>query len=222
MDNAVVLIPAYNEARAIGSIIRDLKGKKLSVCVIDDGSTDGTASIAGREGAFVIRHEKNRGKGASLRDGFRYVLKEGFSMVLLMDGDGQHKTGDADNFFKKMDETGSDIVIGNRMSDASMMPVTRRVTNKFMSYMISGMCGRRIPDTQCGFKLIKRGVLEAVNLKSSNYEIESELILKAAKKGFKIEWVPIKTVYEDEKSRINPVVDTVRFIIFIIKTMMGR
>ena len=79
-----------------------------------------------------------------------------------------------------MDETGSDIVIGNRMSDASMMPVTRRVTNKFMSYMISGMCGRRIPDTQCGFKLIKRGVLEAVNLKSSNYEIESELILKAA------------------------------------------
>jgi len=91
-----------------------------------------------------------------------------------------------------------------------------------MSYLISRMCGHDIPDTQCGFRLIKRAVLESVKLSSANYEIESELLLKAAKKGFKIESVPVKTIYENESSRINPFVDTIRFIIFLIRTMAGR
>ena len=222
MEKISVLIPSYNEAKAIGGIIRELRAKDLSVCVIDDGSTDNTSSIARDAGAFVIRHEKNKGKGASLIDGFAYVLKEGFSAVLVMDGDGQHCICDIYNFFNKMESTGTDIVIGNRMSDTSLMPVARKLTNKFMSCLISKLCGHGIPDTQCGFRLIKRSVLESVKLNSSNYEIESELLLKAAKKGFKIESVPVKTIYEDEKSRINPFVDTMRFIVFLIKTMAGR
>jgi hypothetical protein len=139
-----------------------------------------------------------------------------------MDGDGQHHAGDVDNFLKKMDETNADIVIGNRMSDTSSMPLTRHLTNRIMSFFISKICGHRIPDTQCGFRLIKRSVLENIRFKSSNFEIESELLLKAAKKGFRIESVPIKTIYADEESRINPVIDTVRFIAFLIKTMVQR
>ena len=121
-----------------------------------------------------------------------------------------------------MDETCAYIVIGNRMSDTAIMPIARKLTNKFMSYLISRMCGHDIPDTQCGFRLIKRRVLESVSLNSSNYEIESELLLKAAKNGFKIESVPVKTIYEDEESRINPFVDTIRFIAFLVRTMVGR
>jgi glycosyltransferase involved in cell wall biosynthesis len=222
MEKIIALIPSYNEARAIGGIAGQLKSMGLSVCVIDDGSADDTSGIARQAGAFVIRHEKNRGKGASLIDGFGYAVKEGFSAALVLDGDGQHLVDDAGRFFKKMEETGADIVIGNRMSDTSIMPASRKLTNKFMSYLISKICGHDIPDTQCGFRLIRSRVLEGVHLKSSNYEIESELLLKAARKGFKIESVPVKTVYENEKSRINPFVDTVRFIIFLIKTMAGR
>ncbi len=222
MEKISVLIPSYNEARTIGGIIRELKGKNLSVCVIDDGSTDQTALIAEKEGAVVIRHEKNKGKGASLRDGFCYALKGSASAVLVMDGDRQHDTADADNFFRKMDETGADIVIGNRMLDTSSMPVARKVTNRLMSFIVSKMCGHKMEDTQCGFRLIKRAVLENINLESSNYEIESELLLKAARKGFKIESVPVKTVYADEHSRINPVVDALRFIVLLIKTMAEK
>jgi hypothetical protein len=121
-----------------------------------------------------------------------------------------------------MDETVADIVIGNRMFDTSSMPVARKVTNRLMSFIVSKMCGHKMEDTQCGFRLIKRAVLENINLESSNYEIESELLLKAARKGFKIESVPVKTVYAGEQSRINPVVDALRFIVLLIKTMVEK
>ena len=216
-----VLIPSYNEARTIGLITRDLKRRGLAVYVVDDGSTDETADIARREGAVVIAHDRNKGKGASLIDGFACILKENFDAVLIMDGDGQHESNDIDNFFKRMDETGADIVIGNRMSDTASMPAERNITNKVMSYVISKMCGQTIPDTQCGFKLIKRSVLENVKFEFSNFEIESEILLRAARKGFKIESVPIKTVYKDETSKIKPFFDTMRFFHFLIR-MAGK
>jgi glycosyltransferase involved in cell wall biosynthesis len=216
-----VLIPSYNEAKAIGAITKELKSRALAVYVVDDGSTDNTAGIAAEEGAVVIVHDKNRGKGASLIEGFGRILKEGFDAVLVMDGDGQHATDDVDNFFKKMAETGADIVIGNRMLDTASMPFTRKITNRIMSRVVSKMCGRDIPDTQCGFKLIKRNVLESIKFESSNFEIESEILLKAARKGFKIESVPVRTVYRDETSKIKPIFDTIRFLSFLIR-MAGR
>jgi len=216
-----ILIPSYNEARTIGGITKELKSRGLTVYVVDDGSTDKTADIALCQGAVVIAHDMNKGKGASLIEGFGYVLKENFDAILIMDGDGQHATDDIDNFFEKMDETGADIVIGNRMLDTSSMPLTRRVTNQIMSRVISKMCGQDIPDTQCGFKLIKRNVLESIKFEFSNFEIESEILLKAAKKGFKIESVPIKTVYQGETSKIKPIFDTIRFLYFLIR-MAGK
>ena len=217
--NTCVLIPSYNEAKTVGRIIKDLKCKNLEVCVIDDGSTDDTASIAGSNGAVVLSHEKNKGKGASLREGFKYALKEGFDAVLIMDGDGQHDVNDVDKFFVKMETENADIVIGNRMSNAASMPLDRKVTNKFMSHIISKICGHVVPDTQCGFKLIKKKVLEDVILESSNFEVESEIIIKAAKKGFRIESVPVKTIYNDETSKIKPLFDTIRFFAFLFRTV---
>jgi glycosyltransferase involved in cell wall biosynthesis len=216
-----ILIPSYNEARTIGAIAKELKSRGLAVYVVDDGSTDNTAGIAALQGAVTITHDKNKGKGASLIEGFNRVLKEDFDAVLIMDGDGQHATSDVGNFFKKMAETGADIVIGNRMLDTASMPVTRKITNRIMSGIISNMCGQVIPDTQCGFKLIKRNVLESIKFEFSNFEIESEIILKAARKGFKIESVPVKTVYRDETSKIKPIFDTIRFLSFLIK-MAGK
>jgi glycosyltransferase involved in cell wall biosynthesis len=216
-QNLSVLIPSYNEARTIGDLVRRLRERDLTVYVVDDGSSDDTASIAEREGAVVVRHKVNKGKGASMREGFRHIIKKGFDSVIVMDGDGQHQVEDIGNFLEKMETTKADIVVGNRMSDTSSMPLLRVYTNRFMSALISGMSGQRVPDTQSGFRLIKSDVLKNINLESSNYEIESEMIIKAARAGFRIESAPMKTIYRNEKSRINPVIDAIRFMAFVVK-----
>lgn len=218
MRNLCVLIPSYNEAKAIGSIVGGLKSHGLTVYVVDDGSTDETASVAEDKGAIVIKNEKNLGKGAAMRRGFLHVLKGGYDAVLVMDGDDQHDVTDISHLIKTMRaDNALGIVIGNRMKDASSMPFVRKVTNRFMSFLMSKITGQHIPDSQCGFRLIRREVLESIKLESSNFEIESEMIVRAAKAGLKIGSVPVKTVYRDEKSRINPAIDTFRFIILMAK-----
>jgi len=216
------LIPSYNEARTIGGIVRELALRGIAAYVIDDGSVDDTASIAASAGAVVLKHERNKGKGASLREGFKHILKKDFDAVIIMDGDAQHRPGDIDDFLKRMEQANADMVIGNRMNDTSSMPIIRIWTNRFMSWLISLVCGQRVPDSQCGFRLIKKKVLERVELRSSNYEIESEMIIGAARAGFKIESVPIKTVYQNEASRINPFADTIRFLAFIVRAAFER
>lgn len=216
------LIPSYNEAKTISGIIKELKMRGTPVYVVDDGSSDGTAAMAESQDAIVIRHKTNMGKGAALRDGFARVLKDGFEAVLVMDGDGQHHIDDIDMFLRKMEEENSDMVIGNRMFDTGSMPLSRILTNHFMSNLISRISGKYVPDTQCGFRLIKRGLLRQMRLESGNYEIESEMVLEAAKKSFKIDSVPIKTIYQDEKSRINPILDTLRFITLLIRLSFKR
>lgn len=220
--NFCVLIPSFNEANTIGGLVIKLKKRGIAIYVVDDGSTDDTFSAARGAGAIVVRYSANRGKGAAVREGFRYILKEGFEAALVMDGDDQHEVSSIDDFFRRMDETGADIIIGNRMIDASSMPYVRKITNRFMSWLIYRVSGQKVPDSQCGFRLIKRGVLENVKLESDNFQIESELIIKAARKGFRIESVPIRAIYGDEKSKINPIVDTFRFIIFIIKIILKK
>ena len=217
-----VLIPSYNEARTIGQVIRDVRARNLAAYVVDDGSSDNTAAIAASEGAVVIRQPANKGKGAALREGFKNVLAAGFDAVIAMDADGQHSADDIDNLIRRMDGTGADMIIGNRMDDTAAMPGTRVYTNRFMSHLISMVAGQYIPDSQSGYRLIKRKVLETISLESSNYEIESEMIIMAARSGFRIEAAPIKTVYQDEKSRINPVIDTWRFILFMVKIAFRR
>lgn len=222
MLNPCVLIPSYNEARTIGGIVKALKARGLKSYVVDDGSTDGTGAIAEAEGAVVISHQRNKGKGASIRDGCARILRDGFGALIIMDGDGQHRIEDIGRFLKKAEEPGASMVIGNRMGDISSMPYIRILVNRFMSWAISRISGQAVQDTQCGFRLIKAEVLEAMKLESSNYEIESEMIIAAAKKGYKIESVPIETVYKNEMSRINPFFDTIRFFLLLIKISTRR
>lgn len=217
-----VLIPAYNEANAIGEVIDKVKSKGLTLLVVDDGSSDNTAEIAISKKVDVLRHTTNLGKGASLKDGFNDTLKGDYESVLVLDGDGQHDPGEIPNFLKKMRESGADIVVGNRMNDIQSMPLKRKLTNKFMSYLISKIAKQEIPDTQCGYRMIKTKVLKDIKISTSKYEIESEILLKAAKKGYKIQSVPIKTIYKGQKSQINPVTDTIRFFSFLFKILREK
>jgi glycosyltransferase involved in cell wall biosynthesis len=212
-----VVIPTYNESRTIGELVNKIRKQGLEALVVDDGSQDNTFQVAEDSGAKVLRNPNNKGKGVSLIKGFDYALANGFDAVITMDGDGQHLCEDIPYFIRLAEYSTSSIFIGNRMFRTQNMPVIRILTNKFMSWIVSGIAGQEIPDTQCGFRLIKSDVLKKVSLDSSKFEIESELIIKAARLGFKIETVPVKTVYNNAKSRINPLTDTLRFFSFIIR-----
>jgi glycosyltransferase involved in cell wall biosynthesis len=214
---ACVVIPTHNEAKAISGILKQIRSQNLEVVVVDDGSFDDTRKIAEDSGATVLRNEQNQGKGASLIKGFNYALGKDFDTVITMDGDGQHLPEDIPYFIRMAQDSNSAIFIGNRMSMLKNMPRLRILTNKFMSSLISKITKQNIPDTQCGFRLIKKEVLKRLNLQTAKYETESEILIEAARLGFKIQSVPIKTVYSGEKSQINPFIDTLRFIRFIIK-----
>ena len=218
-----VLIPAYNEASTIEQLIKDIKMKGLEPIVVDDGSKDGTGDIAQKLGAKVIRHYANLGKGASIKEGFNYFLENtDYDAIIIMDADGQHLVEDCDNFIKKASEGDDMIVVGNRMGYTKNMPFIRLATNKFMSFLLSLLCKQNIPDTQCGFRLLTRGVVGKLKIKSSNFDTESEMLIDASRKGVKIFSAPIKTIYGDEKSEIHPVKDTIRFFVLIVKNIFTK
>jgi glycosyltransferase involved in cell wall biosynthesis len=212
-----VIIPAHNESREISRLVKEVKELTPDILVVDDGSTDNTAGIASAAGAEVLKNQINTGKGSCLRKGFYHAIVNNFEAVVTMDGDGQHLPQDLKSFLSLAEASKGDILIGNRMQHTENMPLIRILTNKFMSWLISRLCQQDIPDTQCGFRLIKRPVLEKIELETSKYEIETEILIKAAQAGFKIESVPISTVYRGEKSQINPLTDTLRFFKFLIR-----
>jgi len=220
--NLCVLIPAYNEAGAIGRLIKTIKEFGFDVMVVDDGSTDATSDIARSAGALVIRHDVNKGKGVSIQEGIRYALANSYNAMVIMDGDGQHKPEEIHQFIQKADEKKSSFITGNRMRNTAGMPVIRLITNRVMSAVISAICRQHIPDTQCGFKFIRRDALEKLNLSSSRYDIETEILIEAAMSGIKIDSIPIRTIYQREESKIRPVIDTLRFMRLLIKKIFAK
>ncbi len=217
-----VLIPAHNEAKAIGPLVESVRLLGFDVIVIDDGSVDGTGDLACASGAVLLRTPARRGKGGALRQGFDYSVAQGYEAVILMDGDGQHAPSDLAAFTRCYGQTHADIISGNRMANPQGMPLLRLLTNHFMSWLISLFCRQPVPDTQCGFRFIKTDVLRAISIECSGFEIETEILIKASKKGFKVASVPIQSIYRDEISKIKPVKDTLRFIRFILKEGFRR
>lgn len=216
-----IVIPAFNEAKTIGEVINAVKSCGSDILVVNDGSADDTENIAKASGADCITFRKNQGKGKALKCGFDYAAQKGYDAVITMDGDGQHSPGDLVNIIENSGKNEIGIVVGNRMANPEKMPLSRFGTNLFMSFIISLICRQNIPDTQCGYRLIKTDILKRTHLFSSNYEIESEVLIKASRLGYKIISVPIKSVYEGQTSFINPVVDSWRFLIMLFKVLIS-
>lgn len=211
-----VIIPAFQAERTIGPLVQGVVSLGFPVIVVDDASTDSTSVIAKSHGAQVVRCAQNHGKGNALRRGFQEAMKRGhYRFFLTMDADGQHRPQDISEFLRKLNEGTWDLIVGNRMQDPRGMPWERRLTNRFMSWLLSRMAGVEIPDTQCGFRLLSRQLLERVPLTSDRFEIESEITVKSAWSGFRIASIPVSSVYQREISFIRPLRDTVRFVRFV-------
>lgn len=219
MDRLVVLIPAYNAADSLPDLLRQLNGEPqpVNVLVVDDGSTDSTGPRAREMGASVITHERNRGKGAALSTGFRSILlRKDVDAVVTVDADLQHDIRDMGKFIAAR-KAGANIVLGRRKRLGSGMPLSRIVSNSLTSFLVSTRTGISIPDSQCGYRLLGREVLERVAMNADGYEAETELLIKAAALGFRIDWVPVNTVYRGETSHMTHWSTTKQFIRTLLK-----
>ncbi len=219
-----VVIPSYNASETLGEVLQSVRTAvpNARIIVVDDGSTDRTGSIGMEAGASVVRHERNAGKGAALRSGFNAALKRGCNLIVTLDADGQHNAARIPDLYRALREQNYDLVAGNRMADAACMPKDRFLSNKISSYIVSRICGQKIPDSQCGYRLIKKEIIESITLSTDRFETESELLIKASRAGFRIGSVSIESRYQGTASSIKRLSDTVRFIKMIIGVVRRR
>ncbi|MEJ5307011.1 MAG: glycosyltransferase family 2 protein [candidate division WOR-3 bacterium] len=211
MEKVMVLIPVCNEERFIGKLIDEIKQKYgFKVIVVDDGSNDKTFEEAQKVADHVIRHTQNQGKGQSIIDGINFALGKS-EYIILMDGDYQHSPDDIKNFLKQ-DYEKYDMLIGKRKMNFQNMPFDRYLTNRTTTLVTSLLATKRVFDSQSGFRMVKVESMKKLNLKYKRFQIESEMLIKAGRMKMDIGYVDIKTIYGDEKSKINKILDTLRFI----------
>ncbi len=189
------VIPAYDAAATIADVVAGVRRvlPAAAVLVVDDGSSDGTAAAAERAGAVVERFAANRGKGAALRAAFTWALERGHDAVLTIDADGQHDPSYAPALVAALDT--ADVVVGVRARRRTSMPLHRRVSNAISSAAISYCAGCALPDAQSGFRAIRAAVLRSVHPLGDRYEFETDLLILAARAGFRIAGVPVPTIY---------------------------
>ncbi|PYI99192.1 MAG: hypothetical protein DME98_01525 [Verrucomicrobia bacterium] len=212
-SQTAAVIPAYQDEKHIGDIVRRTCERLDHVLVIDDGSSDQTAQRAREAGAEVIVHDQNRGKGEAIKTGLGQGIGREVAWMILLDSDGQHLPEEIDRFLSAAaSATRPTFFIGNRMNDVARMPFIRRVVNRCMSSQISRVCGQRIPDTQCGFRMVHRQMVPELLGGGHRFDYETEVLIIASRKGYRIESVPITTVYTDQVSKIHPLRDAIRFL----------
>lgn len=206
ISSFVVLVPAHNESTRIGAVISAALGS-LPVVVVDDGSSDDTASVAEAAGATVIRQSPNQGKGAALRAGFRWALEHDIEAVVTLDGDGQHDPAEIPGFlgaYARRTVAGdpTELIVGERHFPA--MPPLRRLANTLGTAFLSAALGRWIPDNQSGYRMIGRRLMNAMlDSREDGFAFEVEMIAVCLREQWPIEWVPIRTIYGDETSHID-------------------
>jgi glycosyltransferase involved in cell wall biosynthesis len=215
----LALIPALNAEESIGAVIRDCKAVNEDVVVIDDGSADRTAEIARAAGAQVVTHPINRGKGAALKTGFAYALEHRFDAVITLDADGQHLPREIPKFLAAHSETGADLIIGGRAHLFGEMLPRRRFANRFSARCIAYAAKTNVTDSQSGFRLYSARLLAGIRLRSDGFDMESEVIVQAGCRGFKVITIPIDLGFVDGQStsHYKPLGDTLRIAWTVIR-----
>ena len=219
-NSVMAVIPAYNEAAHIKQVV--LKARRLvPVLVVDDGSRDDTPRLAEAAGAEVVRQIPNQGKGTALRTGFLRALERGCEAVITLDADGQHDPDEIRKFVHAWHIRGADLIIGRR--NFKKMPLVRRLSNTAGTWMFTWAMGQSIPDNQSGYRLLSRRFMEVLcESDEAGFEFEVEMVATCLKRHFDLAWVPIRTIYADEKSHIRPLAHVVNFfrIVWVTRKRM--
>jgi glycosyltransferase involved in cell wall biosynthesis len=195
VQRVACVIPAYDAARTLASVIRGLRAAvpDAVTVVVNDGSRDDTGAAADQWADCAVHLAHNRGKGAALRAGFEVALAAGATAILTIDADGQHDPACAPQLLAAL--TDADVVIGTRERRGSAMPMHRRVSNAVSAAAISACAGLRLADTQSGYRAMRAAVLARVAPTGDRYEYETDFLIQAARDGFRIACVPVPTIY---------------------------
>jgi len=225
-----ITIPVYNSdiylkelLDQINEIQKKTSPYKISVLIVDDGSNPPIAkqNITGLSIEW-IRHSENMGKGAALKSGFNHFLNQDINPIMTMDSDLQHPPAFIPEFLQKYDTGKFDVIVGSRKRNPKVMPIHRIVSNALTSFIISVLIGQSVPDSQCGYRLYSRGVIENVQLGENRFHLESEMLIKCGWKKYKIGFVAIPTIYNQAPSAIRNFSDTLNFITLIFKLLKER
>lgn len=197
------VIPAYNEAAVIGSVIKELQrelkktGMAHRIVVIDDGSRDETTLEAEKSGAYVIQHILNTGSGGATATGLSYAQQKGFDIAATLDADGQHDPRDVINGVKLMQDSSKDLLLGSRLIDSNGMSRIKILGNKGLTAITYLLFGINVTDSQSGLRIFSKNSLDKLKWKTSGYEFCSEMLWRAKQVGLVIDEYPIKAVYTD-------------------------
>lgn len=221
-----VVIPAYNEAGAIRPTVEDLaatlaaSGLEHEVIVVDDGSTDGTSEavreLAGRlEAVRLVVHPRNRGYGAALKSGIRASRAD---VVAITDADGTYPNERLPELYRRLVDTGADMVVGSRTGAHVHIPLVRRPAKAFLRWLAQYLSGHPIPDLNSGLRVMRKApIVERFNLVSNGFSFTTTTLLALLARDNPVEWVPIDYHQRTGNSKIRPIHDTLNFLVLILR-----
>ncbi len=188
----ICVIPVHNEEKTIQRIAKETSRYVDNVIVVDDGSTDLSSKEATAGGAKVVKIDRNQGVGSAYRKGLEVAKEYDAEIILRLDGDGEHYPSDIPNLIEPILKGEADIVLGNRVGYFSSAPGIMRLGNWGLTKITNALTGAGVSDSQSGLKAIRTSALDGIDLSANRYEIESELILEAKRKGLRLKEVPVK------------------------------
>jgi len=217
-----VVIPAFRAAAVLPGVLERVKraAPGATIVVVDDGSDDDTAALAACAGAVVLRHPANRGKGRALATGLAAAVAGGSAVIVTMDADGQHAPEAIALLVEPVAAGRADLVVGARERDGGM-PASRKMSNWLSSALVSRAVGFRVPDSQSGFRAMRREVAAAVLPRGRRYEFETEFLLLAARAGFRLAAVAVPTVYAGAPSHFRYGADTLAVASVFVRHWRG-
>ena len=200
-----VIIPTYNNAGTVTQVIQSVSDYCDDIIVVCDGPTDGTEGLVRQcsTPVRVVAYRPNKGKGKALAAGFREALTEGFRYAITIDSDGQHYASDIPAFVETASEHPDTLIIGSRGLKHDNMPQKSTFANKFSNFWFMVQTGRKLPDTQTGFRLYPLRKMGRMRLLTSRYEAELELLVRSAWRDIPIVPIPISVYYPPQEERVS-------------------
>jgi glycosyltransferase involved in cell wall biosynthesis len=224
---AVIIIPALNEAKIIGSVLSSLPQSlmgvaKLEILVVDDGSSDDTFAIAKASGVNVVRHLANRGLGAAIKTGLEWAKTQNADIAITFDSDGQHDASDIPALIDPLVKKKADLVIGSRFIKKQGVPLDRAILNWFANLVTFLLSGTFCTDSQSGLRAFSKRAIALIDFKADRMEFSSEILLEAKRNNLKIKEIPIRAIYTHYsrgkgQKNLNAIPVFIRFLIRFLR-----